>query len=53
MFQDNTKQKFLFRCDACKQIVIAEFEEEDMEDVREDKVELECSCGGQSHYLRD
>ena len=53
MFQDNSKQKFLFRCDACKMIVAAEFEEEDVEDVREDKVVLECPCGGQSHYLRD
>jgi len=34
-------------------IVSAEFEEEDAEDVREDKVVLECPCGGQSHYLRD
>lgn len=53
MFQDNTKYKFLFRCETCKMIVAAEFEEEDAEDVREDKVILECPCGGQSNYLRD
>ncbi len=53
MFQDTSKNKFLFRCESCKMIVAAEFEEEDAEDVREDKVTLECPCGGQSCYLRD
>ena len=53
MFEDNAKHKFLFRCEVCKMIVSAEFEEEDSEDVREDKVILECPCGGQSCYLRD
>lgn len=53
MFIDTSKTKFLFRCESCQMIVAAEFEEEDTEDVREDKVVLECPCGGQSYYLRD
>ncbi len=51
---DTKKQKFLFKCNDCQMIVSVEFEEEeDLQKVIEDKLILECPCGGQSFVLRD
>jgi hypothetical protein len=48
------KQKFLFRCEDCKMILSADFEEEeDLEKVQQDKMFLECPCGGHCKVLRD
>lgn len=48
------KITFLFRCVECKLILSAEFEEpEDLEDVRNDKLYLECLCGDKCWLLRD
>lgn len=41
------KRKFLFKCDECEMILSVEFEdEEDLEKVQDDKMILECPCGG-------
>lgn len=51
---DDKKQKFLFKCDDCSMIVSIELEEEDeLEQVHDNKLILECPCGGKSHVLRD
>lgn len=48
------KRKFLFKCNSCGTILLAEFEEEqDFEDIRENKLYLECPCGEKSEALRD
>lgn len=53
MFSD-AKRKFLFKCDECSTILSVEFEEEeDLENIQEDKIVLECPCGGHSRVLRD
>lgn len=47
-------REFLFRCDLCEMIVAVKFEElEEIEEVQENKVVLECSCGGRGIILRD
>ena len=47
-------RKFLFRCDVCLMILSVDFEdEEDLESVQDDKIELECPCGGKCKVLRD
>lgn len=43
----------LFRCSQCRMVVSAEFDEEDIDDLRNEKVVLECPCGGESHALFD
>jgi hypothetical protein len=54
MFFNNKKVKCLFKCDKCETILVLEFEEgKDLEDVREDKVLLECMCSGICMPLRD
>jgi len=46
--------KFLFQCQTCKLIVSLELEdEEDILNVREDKMILDCPCGGKCVPLRD
>lgn len=53
MFFDK-KIKHLFKCDTCEVILMLEFEEKkEIEEVREDKVLLECPCGGICLPLRD
>lgn len=53
MFDDKL-QKFLFKCEDCAMIVSVEFdEEEELEKVHNDKLVLECPCGGKSRVLRD
>lgn len=53
MFSEN-KPKYLFRCDKCNMILSTEFEDEkDVDDVKEDKILLECPCGGMCFVLRD
>lgn len=51
MFDD--KRKFLFKCEDCETILSVEFEDEDIKKVQEDKMFLECPCGGQCKVLRD
>jgi hypothetical protein len=51
---DPTKRKFLFRCEDCGLIVAIDFEdEEDLLDVQDDKITLECPCEGKCKVLRD
>lgn len=51
---DSKARKFTFRCDSCKEITISEFEEEsDIEDIIDDKLYIECPCGGKGKLLRD
>jgi hypothetical protein len=48
------KQTFLFKCDTCEAIISVDFEEEeDLEDVNNNKVILECPCGGRCKVLRN
>lgn len=50
----NTKRKFLFKCSDCAMVISVELEDpEDLEDVQEDKIELECPCQGKCKVLRD
>lgn len=50
----DSKRKFLFRCDVCQMILSVDFEdEEDIEKINDNKIELECPCGGQCKVLRD
>lgn len=54
MFTDPTKRKFLFKCNDCSMILSVDLDEEDdLEKVQEDKMTLECPCGGQCVVLRD
>ncbi len=51
---DAKKIRFTFRCNDCKMIISSEFDDEDdIEDVRDDKLYLECPCGGKCGLLRD
>ena len=44
----------LFKCDTCETIVSVDFEEEeDLKKINEDKVILECKCGGECTILRN
>lgn len=53
MFNDK-KIRFTFKCGDCQMIISSEFDdEEDIEDVRNDKLYLECPCGGKCYLLRD
>jgi len=50
----SSKRKFLFKCDTCELILSVEFDEpEDLEKVQDDKIILECPCGGHCNILRD
>lgn len=50
----STMRKFLFRCEECQMILSVDFEDEDdIKKVQEDKVALECHCGGYCKVLRD
>jgi DNA-directed RNA polymerase subunit RPC12/RpoP len=49
-----TKQYFLFKCQDCGMIVSVPFEDpQDLEEVRENKMELKCPCDGKCVVLRD
>lgn len=51
---DNKKHKFLFKCEDCEMITSFDFEDEkDIEDIQEDKLVLECACGGRAKTLRN
>ena len=53
MFND-LKRNFLFKCKDCFMIFFVDFEEEeDLKKVQEDKMILECPCGGECKVLRD
>lgn len=50
----DTNIHVLFRCDTCGTIVSVDFEDsEDIEKLNEDKIILECPCGGTSEVLRN
>jgi len=51
----NQKQrKFNFRCQDCKTVYSATFEEQnDIDDAIDSKLFLECPCGGKAKPLRD
>ena len=45
---------FLFRCEDCESILSLDIEEpEDLEKVRDNKMVVECPCGGKCYVLRD
>ena len=47
-------RKFLFKCQDCEMILSVDLEEdEDLEKVQENKMVLECPCGGECTVLRD
>lgn len=49
-----TKRKFLFKCEECEMIIAVSFDEpEDLQDVQENKIQLECPCGAHCKVLRD
>lgn len=49
-----TNRKFLFKCEECEMIISAEFDDpEDLEDLQEDKIQLECPCGAHCKVLRN
>ncbi len=51
---DEYKRKFLFRCEDCKMIISIDLEEEqDLEEVVEGRLVLDCPCGGRSFVLRN
>lgn len=53
MFNDLIR-KYLFKCEDCQAILSVEFEDpEDFKKIQEDKIELQCPCGGCSKVLRD
>jgi hypothetical protein len=48
------KRFFLFKCDNCDAILDINLDEvEDIETYHEDKLKVECSCGGNCQPLRD
>jgi hypothetical protein len=50
----NPIREFLFRCEKCSLILSAEFsDKEDIEEIEEDNVELDCPCGSVCRILRD
>lgn len=54
MLFDEKKRRFYFRCPKkdCKAIHSAEFEEEqDIQDIYEELLYLECECGGKATLL--
>jgi hypothetical protein len=53
MFYES-KRKYLFKCDECEMILSVDLEDEDdLERVQDDKMVLECLCGGHCKVLRD
>ena len=49
-----TTRKFLFKCEDCQMIMSVVFDDpEDLENIQEDKIHLECPCGSHCHVLRD
>lgn len=51
---DPNKRKYLFKCQDCQLILSAEFEEkEDLEDLQDNKMTLQCPCDGKCIILRD
>lgn len=54
MFDTTTKQNFTFKCEDCGLIVAVPFEEEeDLKDIQENKLFLECLCKGKCKVLRN
>lgn len=54
MFYELKPKKFTFRCETCQALLTSEFEDErDIDDIREDKLWLECPCDGKAYVLRD
>lgn len=50
----NEKKYFLFKCTKCESILDINLDElEDIETYQEDKLQVECNCGGECKPLRD
>jgi hypothetical protein len=50
----NKSKHVLFRCETCATIVSVDFEDEDdIDKLDENKIVLECPCGGESSILRN
>lgn len=48
------KRSFLFRCESCQVILLMDFQsKEDLEDIQEDKIYLECPCKHKCYVLRN
>lgn len=48
------KNLYLFKCKECATLLYVEIEdEEDLNSLQENKLELECNCGGDCFLLRD
>lgn len=53
MLFDQSKH-VLFKCDSCGVIVSVDFEDQDdIDKLNENKIVLECPCGGESTILRN
>jgi len=51
---DTKTIKFLFKCADCSNIFSVNLDDiEDIQKVRDDQMDLECSCGGKCNVLRD
>jgi hypothetical protein len=49
-----TKKKFLFKCDTCQLILEIDLTDpKDLEELQEDKILLQCPCGGVCLPLRN
>jgi hypothetical protein len=54
MFSDPKKVKFLFKCQGCQMILSVDLEtEEDLKQVRDGEMILECACKSLLTVLRD
>jgi Fe2+ or Zn2+ uptake regulation protein len=50
----NQSKHVLFKCDECEAIVSVDFDDEDdIKKLNENKIILECQCGGESTILRN
>lgn len=51
---DEKTRKFTFRCEKCKDVLASQFDDEqDIADVLDDVLWLECPCSGKMRLLRD
>lgn len=49
-----TKRKFLFKCEECEMIIVISIDDpDDLQDIQDDKMFLECPCGAYCKVLRD
>lgn len=47
-------KRVLFRCESCENIICVDFDDQDdIDKLDENKIVLECRCGGESFILRN